>query len=248
MEVKSEIPVVGKRRGTLSVVIPCFNEEARLSGTINEIHAFLRRQDYDSEIIVVDDGSRDGTHDQALRLAQDLVHLRVLRFPRNHGKGFATRRGILASRGDAVLFCDADLSTPIAEIDRLWPWYDRGYPVVIGSRRAEGDDVRVRQPLHRTLVGRVFNGALAMLGIRGFLDTQCGFKLFRRDVAERIFSRLRTTGFAFDVEALLKARSLSARIAEVAVHWSDSPGSHVRPIRDGCRMLMEVLRIQRILL
>jgi dolichyl-phosphate beta-glucosyltransferase len=230
---------------SLSVVIPAYNEEARLPRTVERIHEFLVHRSYDAELLVVDDGSRDRTLSVARDLSRSLPLLRVITHPTNHGKGFAVRSGILAATRDAVLFSDADLSTPIEDIDLLWPWHDRGYDIVIASRRGdEGSKIGIPQPAYRRGMGKVFNLLVSMFGIRGFHDTQCGFKLFRREPARRVFSTLRTQGFAFDVEVLLRARRLGYRTREVLVRWDDQPGSHVDPVRDSARMLLEVLRMR----
>jgi dolichyl-phosphate beta-glucosyltransferase len=226
------------------VVIPAYNEESRLPPTIKEIHRFLVHRSYDAEILVVDDGSRDRTRAVAKEAEAVCPSLRVLGYPKNRGKGFAVKTGVLAATRDAILFSDADLSTPIEELDRLWSWMDRGYDVVVASRSRHSSDVVVRQPFYREYMGRTFNMIVSMIAVRGIRDTQCGFKLFRRDAAHRIFSRLATDGFAFDVEALLRARKSGLRIAEVGVRWINSPQSRVHPVRDSARMLLEILRMR----
>jgi dolichyl-phosphate beta-glucosyltransferase len=228
----------------LSIVIPVYNEERRLPGTLERIGAFLRPGGYDAEVLVVDDGSRDRTPDRIQELAPGMPWLRVLRYPTNHGKGFAVRAGVLAASRDAVLFTDADLSTPIEEVDQFWGPFDGGADVVIGSRRRQDSRVVRRQPLHRRLIGRAFNVMVSLLGVRGIPDTQCGFKLFRAARTRRIFEDLRTAGFAFDVELLIGARARGLRIAEVPVTWIDSPDSHIRPVVDSSRMLVELLRMR----
>jgi dolichyl-phosphate beta-glucosyltransferase len=233
-----------RTRRSLSVVIPAFNEERRLPKTVGEIDAFLRERGYDAEIVVVDDGSRDATYEKARSLCETIPSLRVLTFPRNHGKGFAVKAGMLAATRSAVLFSDADHSTPISDIDRLWEPYDRGCDIVIASRHLAQSEILVRQPAHRRFIGRSFNMIVSLFAVRGIRDTQCGFKLFRQETARRIFSRLRTDGFAFDVEILIRARQQGLRIAEVPVRWVDSPGSRVHPLRDSSRMFVEILRMR----
>ena len=234
-------------RRSISIVIPAYNEEQRLPRTLERIHRYVCDRGHDAEILVVDDGSRDRTREVVQALQRDMPGLRLLGGRTNHGKGHVVREGILAARREAVLFSDADLSTPIEELDRLWPWYDRGFPVVIASRHLETPSGWVRQSFRRKAMGRVFNMVLSMLGVRGIRDTQCGFKLFRTEVGRRIFSRITTRGYAFDVEALLLARSMGHRIAEVGVRWVDAAGSHVSPVRDSARMLLQVLRIRKLL-
>jgi dolichyl-phosphate beta-glucosyltransferase len=234
-------------RRSLSVVIPAYNETARLPSTIRAIHQFLLDRNYDAEILVVDDGSRDATRSEVEQLRRALPLLRVLGYEKNRGKGFAVRTGVLGATREAVLFSDADLSTPIGEIDRLWPWFDAGYDVVIASRSRPSSDVRVHQPFYRENMGRVFNAIVSMLALRGIRDTQCGFKLFRRETAVGLFSKLKTNGFAFDVEILVRARDERKKIAEVGVHWVNSPDSRVHAVKDSARMLLELLRMRRLL-
>jgi len=231
-------------RRSLSVVIPVYRERERLAPTVRAIQRFLTGGPYDGEIVVVDDGSADGTFDVAQALKSECPDLRILTFPVNHGKGFAVREGVLASSREVVLFTDADLSTPIEDVDRLWPSLDAGCDVVIASRHLPGSRELVRQSWRRRVMGRIFNGLLWLLGVRGFHDTQCGFKLFRRDAARRLFEPLQTIGFAFDVEILLQARKLGLRIEEVPVRWTEGTGSHVRPVRDSLKMAREVLRMR----
>lgn len=234
-------------RRSLSVVIPAYNEEVRLPRTLREIHAFLSERGYDAEILVVDDGSRDGTAAAARELGRTLPMIRVLSYGRNRGKGFAVRTGMLAATKEAALFCDADHSTPIGDIDGLWRAFDRGADTVIASRHLAGSDIRLRQPLYRRVMGRAFNLIVSLFGIRGIRDTQCGFKLFRTSLARRIFAATRTDGFAFDVEALMRARQEGSRIVEVPVRWVNAPDSRVRAVRDSWRMLLEILRMRGLL-
>jgi dolichyl-phosphate beta-glucosyltransferase len=229
---------------SLSIVIPAYNEEGRLPKTLEEIDAFLRERGYDAEILVVDDGSRDRTLERAREMTATIPSLRVLTYGRNRGKGYAVKTGVLAASRPAVLFSDADHSTPIADIDRLWAAYDRGCDVVVASRHLAQSQILVRQPVHRRAMGRVFNLVVSLFGVRGIRDTQCGFKLFRAEAARRIFSKLKTDGFAFDVEVLMWARHFGIRIAEVPVRWVDSPGSRVHPIRDSRRMFVEILKMR----
>lgn len=229
---------------SLSVVIPAYNEEARLAQTVLETDAFLRDQGYEAEIIIVDDGSIDHTRQVSEDLQRRVPGLRVIGYDRNRGKGFAVKTGFLAARRDAVLFSDADHSTHISQLNRLWPWYDRGYAIVIGSRALKDSSIVVRQPLSRRIMGRTFNMILATLGLRGIRDSQCGFKLFRKDSSGILFRRLKTEGFAFDVELLLRARDAGLRIAEVGVRWENSPASHVHALRDPLKMLLDVCRMR----
>lgn len=231
---------------SLSVVIPAYNEARRLPDTLERIHAYVGIGGYDAEIIVVDDGSRDGTLEEVRRLRSSMPLLRDVGYGANRGKGYAVRAGVAAATKDAILFSDADLSTPIEDLEKLWAWYDRGWDVVIASRALPGSRREKRQPRYRELMGDVFRWLVSLLVVRGFRDTQCGFKLFRASAARRIFERVRTDGFAFDVEVLMRARQLGYRIAEVPVTWRDSEGSRVRPLLDSTRMFADLLKIRGI--
>lgn len=228
-------------RRSLSIVIPAFNEEARVPGTVEHIASYLRAHRYDAEIIVVDDGSTDATSARLNHLGEAIPELSVLTHAKNTGKGFAVRAGILRARHDAVLFSDADLATPFGEIEKLWPRFDEGHDVVIASRRAVDSQIRVAQPWHRRVMGVTFSALVSVLGVRGISDTQCGFKLFRTEQARKLFEPLRSKGFAFDVEILRRARRLGFRVAEVGVVWANHPDSRIRPLRDSVDMLIEML-------
>jgi len=222
----------------LSVVIPAYDEAERLRPSLERIVAYLGERGSEYEVLVVDDGSTDATAEVAA--AFDGVGVRVLRQPRNLGKGAAVRRGVLASRGRRVLVTDADLSTPIEAVERLEAELG-GADVVLGSRAVEGADVQVRQPLYRELMGKTFNLIIRILGVRGFKDTQCGFKLVDGDVARRLFEDMVIDRFAFDVELVWLACRQSLRVVEVGVPWVDSPRSRVHPIFDSARMFRDVL-------
>jgi dolichyl-phosphate beta-glucosyltransferase len=228
----------------LSVVIPAYNEENRIGASLEKIRGYLAAKPFASEIIVVDDGSSDRTVAVAREALEGRVAHRVIRLEPNHGKGYAVKTGVLASSGEAVMFSDADCSTPIDELEKFLPRLDEGFDVVIGSRAIPGCDIRVRQPRPRQGMGKFFNRLVRLFVMNGFRDTQCGFKVFRRKAALALFSRLETEGFAFDVEILLLARKLGFRVAEVPVVWCDSPPSRVRIIRSSWQMLKELRRIR----
>jgi dolichyl-phosphate beta-glucosyltransferase len=228
----------------LSVVIPAYNERPRLPETLRKVESYLARQGYDWELIVVDDGSEDGTAALADHTFTS-PRSRVLKNPRNLGKGASVRNGMLAARGRYRLFSDADLSTPIEELEKLLTAIaGDGSDVVIGSR-AVRELVEEHQPIYRESMGRVFNVLVQAIVLRGIRDTQCGFKLFRAAAAEDIFPYQRTAGWAFDVEILGIARRRGHRIAEVPVRWLNSPVSRVRIVRDSLRMLFDLFRIRR---
>jgi dolichyl-phosphate beta-glucosyltransferase len=227
----------------LSVVVPAYNEEQRLGATLERIIGYLAGRDYAWEIIVVDDGSSDSTGAVALRLGAGHA-LRVLRNEPNQGKGASIRRGMMEARGRFRLFSDADLSTPVEEIEKFWPRFEAGCGVVIGSRAAEGAQLEVRQAWYREMMGRTFNLIVRALLVRGIRDTQCGFKAFTAEAADAVFPNQRLKGFAFDVEAILLARRAGFRVEEVPVRWINSPASKVSALRDSARMFADLLRLK----
>lgn len=228
----------------LSVVIPAYDEETRIGMTLIRTLDYLQAHRPHSEVIVVDDGSRDRT----ASIVEDAVRkgspVRLIRLPRNMGKGAAVRAGMLSAKGRLVLFMDADLSTPIEEIEKLALHIADGADVVIGSRGLAESDIRMRQPLARELMGRGFNVLVRSLLMGGFRDTQCGFKLWTSAAARAVFSQQTLDGFSFDVEALLIAKSLGLRIVEVPVVWYHAPNSKVSPVTDASRMFVDLLRLR----
>jgi len=227
----------------VSVVVPAYNEEARLSSTLPRLFDFLSQRWDAFELLVVDDGSRDGTAGIVTGFTDPRV--RLLRNETNQGKGQSVRRGMLAARFDPVLFTDADLSTPIDELPKLAAALrNASAGVAIASRAAPGAVLKVRQPLRREALGRLFNLAVQALALPGLRDTQCGFKLFSRGAARRIFPLMTIRGFGFDAEVLFIARRLGIPIVEVPVTWLDSPQSRVRPFSDGLRMTLDLIRIR----
>ena len=228
----------------LSVVIPAYNEERRIGRTLERVVAYLGEQRWASEVLVVSDGSRDRTAEIVRRTVADLP-IRLLDSGVNRGKGACVRRGMLEARGDLRIFSDADLSTPIEEVERLAAAAARGYDVAIGSRHLPGSRIEVRQPWWRQTMGRGFNACTRRLVMTGIRDTQCGFKLFSADAARRIFPRQRIEHFGFDVEVLWIARRLGLRVAEIPVIWVDDPRSTVRPVTDAARMLVDLVRIRQ---
>lgn len=237
----------------LSIVIPAYNEARRLPATLERILDYLDCQDYSAQVIVVDDGSTDGT--AAAARAYDEQHrcVEIIESP-HQGKGATVRRGMLAAHGDILLFSDADLSTPIQEVERLLPWFDKGYDVVIGSREGTGAR-RYDEPFYRHFMGRVFNAVVRLLTVQGIQDTQCGFKAFRREVAHDLFRRMYlytndsqpvvgAMVTAFDVEILYLAQRLGYRIREVPVEWHYSNETKVNPLKDSWRNLRDVLTVR----
>jgi dolichyl-phosphate beta-glucosyltransferase len=237
----------------LSVVIPAYNEAARLPRTLRATFAYLEARGLPYEVITVDDGSRDDTTTAAEGVARehDLKFgvFRALRYEVNRGKGHAVRYGVLRAEGSRVLFMDADLATPIEELTKLEAALDGGAQVAIGSRPLKESRLVKRQPLLRELCGRAFNLVVQALSVPGIRDTQCGFKLFERDAAREIFSRCTLDGFSFDVESLFLARKLGYRIAEVPVRWEHQEGAVAFAtggayLRHGLRMVRDLLRIR----
>ncbi|HEU0054815.1 MAG TPA: dolichyl-phosphate beta-glucosyltransferase [Longimicrobium sp.] len=233
-----------KARPDLSVVFPAYNEEARLEPTLRAAAAYFRGRGARAELIAVDDGSRDGTGALVLRLAEELEELRLIRLPANRGKGYAVRTGVVNARGRLVLFADADGATPIEEVARLEAALAAGADVAIGSRALAGVDTRVRARAYRRVMGRAFHLLVRTLAVRGYHDTQCGFKLFHARAAHDLFSRMRMNGFSFDVELLLMARGRGWRVAEVPVNWAHVPGSRVNLFLDSARMAADLFAIR----
>jgi dolichyl-phosphate beta-glucosyltransferase len=224
-----------------SVVVPAFNEAARLPRYLEEIVQAFDGRGEPYEVIVVDDASTDGTSEVVMAAARAHPAVRLLRLDANFGKGGTVKAGMLAARGRYRLFTDADGATPIDELTRLEAAIAAGADVAIGSRVLPDPGVSVTSRRHRVAAGRAFNWIRERLALRGIADSQCGFKLFRGPVAEDLFGRLRTLGFAFDVEILLTAQRAGYRVAEVPVNWRDQPGSKVRVLTDGPRMIWEIL-------
>lgn len=240
----STVAPESKRGGPLlSIVIPAYNEEKRLPRYLLEVAAFAESIRGGAEVLIVDDGSYDGTSAYVQAAQANHPCLRIVTLDKNQGKGAAVRRGVCESRGEFVLFADADGATPIAEVLALLAHAEAGAEVVIGSRAAAGSTVN-RSRLRR-LLGAMFYRLTNLLTVPGVADTQCGFKLFRRVAAQRIFAKVRERGFAFDVEVLFLAQKLGLAIAEVPVQWSAISGSKVRPFRDSIQMATAVLRIRR---
>lgn len=231
----------------LSIIIPAYNEAARILPYLRDISAYLRQRGTSFEVLVVDDGSLDETAALVKQfLARDPA-VRLLRLPRNTGKGGAVRRGMREARGKVLLFADADGATPIQELERLEAAMKGGADIAIGSRFLASHDSRytVRARWHRTVLGNLFNRIVRGLGIRGVTDTQCGFKLFRAPVARDLFSVACVNGYGFDLELLYIAQRRGYRITEVPINWADQPGSKVRVLRDGLCMLRELLAVRR---
>ncbi|MGI8922927.1 MAG: dolichyl-phosphate beta-glucosyltransferase [Fimbriimonadales bacterium] len=228
-------------RPYLAVVIPAYNEEPRLERSLSRIREYLSAQPYSWTVLVVSDGSTDTTPAIAGSIAGSDTRFALHEYSPNRGKGYAVRTGMMEVEGDWLLLCDADLAAPIEEVEKL---FAAKAAVAIGSRPLADSKLEVRQPWWRELAGRAFNGAVQALSIRGIKDTQCGFKLFEHKAAKEVFSRCRFDGFSYDFEALMLARALGYQIAEIPIRWSHQEGSKVRLLRDGMRMLRDLVTLR----
>ncbi len=228
----------------LSVVIPAFNEELRLPLYLEKVMSYLDERAFTSEVIIVDDGSRDKTAAIVEQYSSKDPWVRLVRLAKNTGKGGAVKTGMLAATGRLRLFSDADGATPIAEVERLKRAIESGAEVAVGSRALKDDTLKVRTRLHRKLIGTVFNCIVRTLTVKGINDTQCGFKLFTARAANAVFPMQRIEDFGFDVELLYICRKKGLRIAEVPVNWTDIPGTKVKLVRDSLRMLRDVMKIR----
>nr|WP_290668660.1 dolichyl-phosphate beta-glucosyltransferase [Ardenticatena sp.] len=238
----------------LSIVIPAYNEERRLPPNLKRVLEYLDTQPFEAEVIVVDDGSEDRTVERAREVVAGDPRVRIIE-NEHYGKAYAVRTGMLAARGEIVLFSDADLSTPIHEVERFFPYFEQSYDIVIGSREGGGPNQRVGEPFYRHLMGRVFNLLVQLLAVPGIQDTQCGFKAMRREAVHDLFPRLRihdgskgpvkgsmVTGF--DVELLFLALQLGYKVKEVPVAWRYGRESKVNPLLDSWRLFRDVLMVR----
>jgi len=226
----------------LSIIIPAYNEALRLPQSLRQIDAFVRAQDYQSEIIVVENGSSDGTYQIACGMQGDIPALKVMHED-VRGKGWAVKQGMLAARGAYRFICDADLSMPIGEVPRFLPPVLTDAPIAIASREAPGA-VRYDEPQSRHLIGRAFNWLVRVLLLHSLQDTQCGFKCFRADVAERVFPLVSISGWTFDVEALFIAHKMGYPIREVPIPWYYHANSKIKVGRDALQMGTDLLKIR----
>lgn len=232
------------RTPACSIVMPAYNESGRISASLDRVLEYLTARNWDAEVIVVNDGSRDNTAAVVGGFMQRDSRIRLLENPGNRGKGYSVRNGMLHARGELLLFTDADLSAPIEEAAKLEAAIRSGADVAIGSRWLRPELMTERQPLMRQLFGRIFNLHLRLsLGL-GFKDTQCGLKAFTREAAQQIFSRQRIERWGFDPELLFLARRLKFKVVEVPVEWAHDDRSKIDPLMDGIKMATEVLRVR----
>ncbi len=230
---------------SLSIVIPAYDEEERLPGTLERVTGYLKSGTWKfSEVLVVDDGSRDGTVRVAEEFRARVPSVRVLRNPGNRGKGYSVRHGMVEARGEWILFSDADLSTPIEELEKLWTAAEEARAqVAIGSRALDRSLIGMHQPFLRESAGKLFNLTARVVTGLPFWDTQCGFKLFEARAAREIFRRQRLEGFGFDVEVLFIARKLGYSTIEVPVRWNDVAGTKVGTV-SGLSAFLDPLRVR----
>jgi dolichyl-phosphate beta-glucosyltransferase len=234
-------------RPYLSLIIPAYNEAHRLRATVQEISRHRHCWPFKCEIIVVVEPSFDGTLGVAKSERSNIPELLIIANRVHRGKGFAVRTGMLAARGELVFFTDADLSTPLSDLDRAIALFQEqpAVDLIVGNRQHPESQILLRQSFVRELMGKTFNRLVQKLSGLRIADTQCGFKGFRSAAVQKIFQQQTTDGFAFDVEVLLLAQSFGLRIFEMPVHWSNSPESKVHVVRDSLRMLREILGLTR---
>jgi glycosyltransferase involved in cell wall biosynthesis len=237
---------MGKRYPDLSIIIPAYNEELRITPTLERLQAFLAAGDRSYEILVVDDGSTDGTARLIESLAERIPHLRLVRSTPNRGKGAVVRLGMLEAHGDVRVMCDADGSMPPEELPKLLARLATGeYEIAIGSRYAPGAAANTSQPKWRVWWSRLCNKVIQRSLVPGVTDTQCGFKAFTAHAARDLFGRARINGWAFDLEVLALAKRRGWAIAEVGVAWTDDRRSRVNPLKDMWKVIREALTIRK---
>nr|WP_044179288.1 dolichyl-phosphate beta-glucosyltransferase [Granulicella mallensis] len=228
----------------LSIIIPAFNEHARIEGTLERVMSCVQQRGWDAEVLVVDDGSTDETVAIVQHWMETHSRLHLVKNPGNRGKGYSVRNGLLQAAGDIVMFTDADLSSPIEEAERLFAALEAGADVAIGSRWLDKQKQTVHQPLYRRFFGRCFNRVTRLAIGLPFKDTQCGFKAFKREAAQTIFRLQTIERWGFDPEILFIAQRLKYRISEVPVTWGHDERSRISYLKDGMKMLEEMAEIR----
>jgi len=236
------------RKIYLSVIIPAYNEEERIKKTLESIDKYLEKQPYNYEIIVVANNCTDNTDKVVLDYQKTVEHLKLfdLRIAKPGGaKGYAVKKGMEEARGEYKLFMDADNATRITEIEKFWPYFKEGYDVVIGSRHIKGAHIVIQQPWYRRVLGRAANLLIRLVLLPGIYDTQCGFKAFTKEAADKIFKKMTIGGWGFDMEILALARLYGFKIKEVSVNWYEAGKSRLRAVKAARETLGELFRIKR---
>jgi glycosyltransferase involved in cell wall biosynthesis len=244
--------MVSSSKPFLSVIIPAYNEADNFKkGVLSRVEKYLNQQSYKSEVIVVDDGSQDNTAKLVSDWIKDKKRWRIIRNS-HKGKAIAVSAGVFSAKGKYIIFTDFDQATPLSEIEKLLPFMKKGYAIAIGSREVKGSK-REREPWHRHLMGRAFNLLVKTFAVKGIQDTQCGFKLFKADIAHELFRNLEVYKDAeekqaymgaFDVEILYLAQKNGYQTAEVPVHWKHVKTTRLNPVRDSSRMLIDIMKIR----
>jgi len=227
----------------LSIIVPSFNEEVRLPASLERVAAYIDSSNRTTEVLVVDDGSTDRTAEVAASFSKRIANLRVLQNGQNRGKGYSVRHGMLEARGEAVLFTDADLSAPIEEAAKLLSALEK-YDVAIGSRAMNRKLIEVHESPFREFAGIIFNAIVRLVLLLPFVDTQCGFKAFRRERCRLVFEQQRIERFGFDPELLYLARHHGLKAIEIPVRWSHSPATKINMMRDSILMFVDIFTIR----
>lgn len=227
----------------LSVIIPIYNEEARIEPTLEKLLSYFKHAKYSWEIILVNDGSSDQSEKIIRKDIKGFSNISLISYAKNQGKGYAVRQGVATAKGQYILFMDADMSTPIEEISKLLAEIDK-YPIVIGSRYLSKDNITIKQPWIRRMISRLGNKIIKTLLKLPYQDTQCGFKLFESTAAKKIFSQAQINHWGFDIEILAIAKILGYQVKEVAVTWHNDARSKVRAGRDAWHTFQEVIKIK----
>lgn len=228
----------------ISIVVPAYNEERRLPPTLLDLVDYFDRQSLAYEIIVVDDGSTDGTSEVVRKFERVREQVKLIQLPKNYGKGHAVRLGALNTHGKTILFADADGATPVSEFSKLYEAIQGGAEIAIGSRALYSEETKVSTSFHRKILGRIFNSIVNSLLLPQLKDTQCGFKMFSRSAGLFLFKQQRSDRFSFDVELLYIARKAQIGIREISVNWTNIPGSKVNLIVDSFTMFRDLFRFK----